>query len=218
MSATQAGVGAVSGGFAQYRRGSTIFFQGDAPTYWFEVDSGIVRTCRLHADGHRQLTSFFFAGDVFGLDDHEYCESAEAVTDARLRRYPRSGGPVPSPGTSVALRRALASARACIHLLGHRTAAERIAAFMLALVERNRQADGVELPMSRGDIADHLGLTIHTVSRTLGDFCKSGLIALEGRRRLRILDIEALSRIADSEWTAPPTSRPEAPALSRVGA
>lgn len=180
----------------QFAKGETIYHQGDLATHWYEVVTGIVRTCRFMADGHRQLTGFFYSSDVFGVDGTHHRESAEAVTDVVLRRSPTSSlghGPSYEP---QAFERALESARRSIFLFGHRTAANRVAAFLITLAERSGLQAGVHLPMTRSDIADHLNLTLHTVSRTISDFARSGLIALNGRQDFRILNLDGLRAIA----------------------
>ena len=182
-------------GVAQYSKGQTIYHQGDPVHQWFEVVGGIVRTCRFMADGHRQLTGFFYGGDVFGVDGGRHRESAEAVTDVILRRAPASSlanGPGQAP---QAFERALESARRSIFLFGHRTAANRVAAFLITVAEHSDLGAGVQLP-TRSDIADHLNLTLHTVSRTISDFSRRGLIELNGRQDARILDLEGLRAIA----------------------
>ena len=175
-----------------YAKGETIYHQGDLANQWFEVVSGIVRTCRFLANGHRQLTGFFYADDVFGVDGGRHAESAEAVTDIVLRRSPAASlgmGPGSAP---QAFERALESARRSIFLFGHRTATNRVAAFLITIAERSGVKAGVQLPMTRGDIADHLNLTLHTVSRTISDFARRGLIALSGRQDVMILDLNGL--------------------------
>ena len=180
-----------------FEKGRAIYHQGDVARRWFEVVSGIVRTCHFMADGHRQLTGFFCAGDVFGIEADRHTETAEAVTDVVLRcsaapvAGEESGGDAPR-----VLGKALESARRSIFLFGHRTAANRVAAFLITMAERSGIQAGVQLPMTRGDIADHLNLTMHTISRTMSDFARKGLIALHGRQFVRILDVEGLRVIA----------------------
>ena len=183
-------------------KGFSIYYEGDVARRWYEVISGVVRTCRYHLDGHRQLTGFFYAGDFFGVEEGRYKETAEAVTNVIIRRYCNETPPPQSLDgsgggeTQAALRRALSSAQQCIFLLGHRTAAERVAAFLLNAAARMGADRNVLLPMSRNDIADHLGLTIHTVSRTISDLCRRGLIALEGPQCCRIVNEAQLRALA----------------------
>ena len=82
-------------------------------------------------------------------------------------------------------------------LLGRKTAEERVASFLLEMVDRAGGDDAVELPMSRYEIADYLGLTVETVSRTFTQFRKAGIIALESVHRVRLLDRAALETIDD---------------------
>lgn len=186
-----------------FAKGSAVYHEGDANHYWYEVVSGIVRTCRFMADGHRQLTGFYYAGDVFGVEDDVHTESAEAVTDVFIRRHDRAEESeidgAAAQSHKRALQRALRSARNSIFLFGHKTALARVAAFLIAMAERMHAKNDMELPMSRTDIADHLGLTIHTVSRTISDLARQGLIALDGPKSLRIVDGSRLRALAGDD-------------------
>jgi CRP/FNR family transcriptional regulator, nitrogen fixation regulation protein len=194
------------GTILKFLKGEMVYAQGDPATDWFEVLAGTVRTCLLYSDGHRQLTGFFYTGDVFGIDSGYYSSSAEAVTAVTLRRCGRGFGEDVHvddvPPVHGALRSALTSAEACISLLGRRTAAERMAAFLLATSKRFAPDRPFALPMSRADIADHLGLTIHTVSRTLSEFVRRALISLDGPQSIMIQDHLALKRLADGDEEA----------------
>lgn len=176
-----------------FQKGSTIYFEGEDARHWYEVLRGTIRTCRFRADGYRQLTNFFYRGDVFGVDEGRYAETAEAVTDVRVRRRSLAAG------DEVPLRRALASAQRCIFLLGHKTAEQRLAAFLISGLDPSDPSHAVILPMSRADIADHLGLTIHTVSRTFSDMARRGILHIERPHMIRILDLEALRGAAGEE-------------------
>jgi CRP-like cAMP-binding protein len=205
------GEGRDRGVVLKLRKGEIIYTQGDAACDWFEVASGTVRTCFLYADGHRQLTGFFYPGDVFGIEAGSYQSSAEAVTAVTLHRYSRGApgeiGQPDAPPAPAALQRALRTAQACIFLLGRRTASERVAAFLLATAQRLGRDRPLQLPMSRSDIADHLGLTIHTVSRTLSEFVRRGIISLDGPQMITIECREGLRRIADGGDMAEPPVR-----------
>jgi CRP-like cAMP-binding protein len=187
----------------KFRKGEIVYAQGDPATDWFEVISGTVRTCYLYSDGHRQLTGFYYPGDVFGIEMGLHQASAEAVTNVKLRRIYRASHEdqsqheaKPPKAASDVLETALRNAHACIFLLGHRTAAERLAAFLLATSQRIGGERRFQLPMSRSDIADHLGLTIHTVSRTLSEFVRRGMIALQGPQTILIEDRSGLQSLA----------------------
>ena len=181
-----------------YDKGETIYSQGDPCHHWFEVLSGVVRACHFHANGQRQLTGFFFCDDVFGMNFSVYHESAEAVTAVWVRRHTAAEGPASSGShrQEVALRRALQSAQECIFLLGHRTAAERVAAFLVAMRDRAPSETRFVMPMSRADIADHLGLTIHTVSRTISDLARKQLIEFDTPHEVEILDLKGMRELA----------------------
>lgn len=186
--------------YASFDKASVIYHEGDSARHWYEVVSGIVRTCRFLSDGHRQLTGFFYSDDVFGVEASAYRESAEAVTNVLLRRFDSNevaGGPsAHTDARGQVLERALESARRSIFLFGHRTAANRVAAFLITLADRSGVQSGVQLPMTRADIADHLNLTLHTVSRTISDFARRGLIASDGPQSVRILDLTGLRILA----------------------
>jgi CRP-like cAMP-binding protein len=179
-----------------YARGSAVFYQGDHAEHWYVVRDGVLRTCRFRSDGQRQLTGFYFAGDIIGFEADRYLATAEAVTEARLECHGVHGVPI----ASEKLERALANANRYIVLLGHRTAAERVAAFLISLP---RDGHHIALPMSRADIADYLGLTIHTISRTFSDLARRGILSAESRHRLRIDDPQQLARLSGEETEAP---------------
>jgi CRP/FNR family transcriptional regulator, nitrogen fixation regulation protein len=197
-------------------KGAVVFHQGDKADSWYEVVSGTVRTCRFLIDGHRQLTGFYFSGDVFGVDDGRYQVTAETITDATLRRHPLcsafSGSEAAAQGAPH--QRAYVAAQQLIHLLGHRTAVERLSAFLLYIGRRPLAGDLIDVPMSRGDIADHLGLTIHTVSRTMTMLARRGVIQLMGRQRIRILDRDALTTLAGESNDSASNRTPFSPASS----
>lgn len=183
----------------RFRKDESIYFEGDTPAGWFVVESGVARTCRFHADGHRQLTGFHYEGDVFGLDEGSRLEAAEAVTDMTCWYLPNrmaGGEGLIAAEAQQVFKKALENAHRCIFLFGRRSAQERLAAFILMLAARQRVRNDVELSMSRSDIADYLGLTIHTVSRTLSQLCQERMILLEGPHHCRLLNHAALKRLA----------------------
>jgi CRP/FNR family transcriptional regulator len=192
----------------QVSRGQALFYEGDEAEYFFEILSGTLRCCRLVQDGRRQIYRFAGAGRMLGIGcQRQYGYSAEAVTDAVVRRH-RLAGLDAAMATDEAMRRRvlqalrdeLAATRTQMMLLGRMSACERLAAFLLALAGEAPGADAcIELPMTRGDIADYLGLTIETVSRKLHELRLLGVIRLDGPNRVRITDphrIEALAEAA----------------------
>jgi CRP/FNR family transcriptional regulator, nitrogen fixation regulation protein len=173
------------------KRNEIVYQQGDTSSHWYEVVCGTVRACRLTVNGQRQLTGFYFAGDIFGLEPDHYGATAEALTDVIVRRHNAEG--------ASCFTQAVHNAHQYIFLLGHRTASERMAAFLLMVASKPQRRSSFELPMPRADIADHLGLTIHTVSRTLSDFVRSGLISLDRRQTVHIHDWAALMILAGED-------------------
>ncbi len=175
-------------------RGETIFFQGDPARHWYEVLCGTVRSCRLLLDGSRQLVGFHFPGDVFGVEEHHRSVSADCVTKARIRRFPII--PEQLTDRDAPYARAYHMAKRVIYLMGHRTAQERLGTFLLHAADRMGVNGEITLPMSRSDIADHLGLTIHTVSRTLQAMARAGVIEIRGRQNVSIKDKAGLTQLA----------------------
>jgi CRP/FNR family transcriptional regulator, nitrogen fixation regulation protein len=187
----------------RFQRNQEIYAEGDNAGAWYKVVSGTVRVGKLLADGRRHIAEFCFAGDTFGFEDGAEREmSAEAVGDVVLMRYPR-GATERAIDDNPALARwlrdvtlkSLAAAQRQMLLLGRMTAHERVASFLLELAE-SAGAATVELPMSRADIADHLGLTIETVCRVLSDMKRRGLVAIHAHA-VEILDQEGLEAIAE---------------------
>jgi CRP-like cAMP-binding protein len=181
-----------------------LFLEGDRAERYYQVLHGLIRTVRLLADGRRQVMDFFGPGEVFALSgDTHYAYDAEAVTDSAVAGHSlqRLGSRVDSDPALArkvlgALSRELAHSHDRILLLGRKTARERIASFLLAMAERQGRHDWVDLPMKRADIADHLGLTVETVSRVLACLKRSGQILLRDANRIELCDPEGLREIA----------------------
>lgn len=189
------GVGAV----IALRRDEPLFRPGDRAEFYFKVLKGAVRSCHVLADGRRHIGEFFHAGDFIGLDAAEsYAFAAEAIVETTLIRYSRrkvealaAEEPRISQSLVEIMRSDLAAARERILLLGHMTAMERIASFLLDL--SRRRSDGrVSLPMTRTDIGDYLGLTMETVSRAFSQLKSGGIITQHGLHELGIAKPAAL--------------------------
>jgi CRP/FNR family transcriptional regulator, nitrogen fixation regulation protein len=189
------GVGAV----ITLRRDEPLFRPGDAAEFYFKVLKGAVRSCRVLADGRRHIGEFFLSGDFIGLDAAEhYLFAAEAIIETTVIRYSRrkvdalaAEEPRISQSLVEILRSGLAEARERMLLLGHMTAMERIATFLLNLSER--RSDGrINLPMTRTDIGDYLGLTMETVSRGLSQLKGDGIITQHGMHELAIANLAEL--------------------------
>lgn len=193
---------ALMGARLNVERNAEIYGEGEPAEYVYRVVRGVVRTYKLLNDGRRQISAFLLPGDFFGLDcDDEYRFTAEAVADATLTFVKRSALTGLARRDGEVANDLWRMARAELHrahdhmlLLGRKSAQERIAAFLLEMAERVER-DTVELPMSRLDIADYLGLTIETVSRTLTHLENTATIALPSTRRVRLCNKAALVRL-----------------------
>ena len=168
-------------------KGEELFAEGDEAEFFYQVVSGAIRSYKLLSDGRRQIDAFHLRGDIFGLEaGSEHRFSAEAVGDATVIAYRRSrlGALIEDDAAfrdriMTATLRSLERAQDHMLLLGRKTAQEKMATFLLDMAERlSKDDEHFDLPMQRSDIADHLGLTIETVSRTLTQFVRSGLIRL----------------------------------------
>ena len=169
---------------------------------------GVVKMYKLTPDGRRQIVGFAFPGEILGSilgASHTY--TAEAVTVARLRRFPRERllrdlHDRPQLGRRLLdiLASALTLAQEQMLLLGRKTATEKIASFLLGQSkkreERGENPELLFLPMTRCDIADYLGLTTETVSRTISGLRKQSVIDLDHASRIRIRDIDSLRHLA----------------------
>ena len=190
------------GAVMSFPRNSEIFGENEPADYVYRVISGSVRTYKILSDGRRQVGGFYLPGDIFGLefaDEHTF--SAEAITDAKVVVVKRSAitalaGRDPAIGrdlfalTGSELRRVQDRV-----LLLVKSAQERVAGFLLEMAERASAGNTVELPMSRQDIADYLGLTIETVSRTLTGLESAAAIEVPTSRRIVLRNRSALSRL-----------------------
>jgi CRP/FNR family transcriptional regulator, nitrogen fixation regulation protein len=177
-----------------------IYGEGDQANLFYKIVSGVVRTCKFLGDGRRQVDAFYVAGDVFGIEAGEtYRLAAEAVSDGTLIAYRRRSLDMLGDGDETIARQLFQfalqnTARAQDHtlLLGHRSAMEKLAVFLLHWARHSPQHATVTLEMSRQDIADFLGLTIETVSRTLSKLEKDGIIRMSTARRIELRNIGAL--------------------------
>jgi len=175
--------------------GQEICAEGQETETFYKVLSGVVRVCRFLADGRRQIEAFHVAGEMFGLElGAERMMSAEAVIDSRLIAY-RRRGVEQQARTDHAISQqlfqhamqSLSQAQCHSLLLSRRGAAEKVAAFLLDWMGKTAGDNTLHLPMSRQDIADYLGLTIESVSRSMSQFERDRTIALSGARHVRIL-------------------------------
>ena len=170
-----------------------IYAQGDAAgRELYLVEFGTVRICRMTADGRRQITGFLTAGDVFGFEaGDEHDSAAESVDGAGIRILRPMAGQEPATAILKMALKSLARTQHQLMLLGCRSANARFAAFLMDINERQGGERIIHLAMHRHDVADYLGMTIETVSRTLRFLKDEGIIRLRS-----IADIEILNRTA----------------------
>ena len=199
-----------SGTTVRHQAGDAIFFEGDPAASVYNLTSGTLRLSKLLPDGRRQIAGFIFPGDFLGITmEEEHAFTAEAVGPSELCRFPRArfegfvdAHPHLERRLYALAAHELAAARQQVLLLGRKTAAERVASFLLMLAARDGQAPGaaegeVVLPMSRSDIADYLGLRIETVSRELSALKAARLIQLTSAQTVRLLDQARLEALAE---------------------
>jgi len=181
----------------------TICFEGDLAAHFVLIIDGLVRGCSAFPDGRRFIGAFYAAGDFFGVESRPaYQTSAEAVCGTNVIFYP-AWNPVEAAGAETGLtRQVLGSlmrgadqARDHARLLGRCNAIERLAAFLLECSEPGKERPLITLEMTRRDIADYLGLTVETVSRSLAQLKRDGLIAFVSARQIRLLNLAALRLI-----------------------
>jgi CRP-like cAMP-binding protein len=190
------------GAVMSFPRNSEIFGENEPADYIYRVISGSVRTYKILNDGRRQVGGFYLAGDIFGLEFAEaHNFSAEAVGDTRVVVVKRSAiNALSNRDTAIAGELFALTGRELQRAQGHvlllvKSAQERVASFLLEMAERAGTGNVIELPMSRQDIADYLGLTIETVSRTLTGLEGAATIEVPTSRRIVLRDHSALARL-----------------------
>lgn len=186
-----------------YRREEEIYGEDEPADYVYQVFSGAVRSYKLLSDGRRQIGAFHLPGDVFGLASGKtHRLTAEAIADTRVRIIRRDSlEQVAEADAGIACRLWSITADSLRHaedhmlLLGRKTAVERVAAFLLEMDRRLTSAKMLALPMSRRDIADYLGLTLETVSRTLSQLHAQGVLDFSGARQIALRNRHSLQRM-----------------------
>ena len=183
-------------------RNAEIYGENEPAEYLYKVLTGTVRTYKVLNDGRRQIGAFYLPGDIFGLevgDDHTF--SAEAIVDSRILVIKRSSViSLAARQNDIARQLWTMTATELQRVQDHillliKTAQERVAGFLLEMAKRAPAGNEIDLPMSRQDIADYLGLTIETVSRTLTQLENSAAIAVPSSRRIVLRNRAALTRL-----------------------
>jgi CRP/FNR family transcriptional regulator, nitrogen fixation regulation protein len=190
------------GATMSYPRNTEIFGENEPADYVYKVVSGSVRTYNILSDGRRQIGGFYMPGDIFGIEfDGGHTSAAEAITDVKVLVVKRSAlDALAGRDASVARELYALTARELRRvqdriLLLIKSAQERVAGFLLEMAQRASSGNAIDLPMSRQDIADYLGLTIETVSRTLTSLETAATIDVPTSRRIVLRNRSALTRM-----------------------
>jgi CRP/FNR family nitrogen fixation transcriptional regulator len=191
------------GAAMRFDQNAEIYGDDEPADYFYKVVRGAVRTYKLLSDGRRQISAFHLPGDLFGLeagDNHRF--TAEAVSDSIVLVVKRSALLLLAVRNTDVARELwtqtagdLQRAQEHMLLLGRKNAQERVATFLLEIAGRISTEEAVDLPMSRQDIADYLGLTIETVSRTMTQLESTAAIELPTCRRILLRNRAALRRL-----------------------
>lgn len=179
--------------------------EGQSADAVFNIVSGCAKVSKMLPDGRQQIVGFLLSGDFVGLAiDDTYSYTVEAVTEVTACRVARGGMRdllQAYPAMERKLRQVasneLAIAQEQMLALGRKTALERVATFLLQMATRTGSIDRLRLPMTRTEIADYLGLTIETVSRTFTRLRRDEVIALEGAHIVHLRDVVALREVAE---------------------
>ncbi|MGI9354394.1 MAG: helix-turn-helix domain-containing protein [Rhizobiaceae bacterium] len=189
--------------------GSMIFCEGDESLFVYEVFQGVVRTSKFLCDGRRQVISFGYPGDLIGIShDCRYHSDCDAVSDVKVRVHRKNAcnaqATIDPAYCEMLLRQTAAEVNSMqehFMMLGRKSALEKVASFLNVLSRRvGSKGFGqvyFDLPMSRADIGDFLGLTIETVSRAFTRLRKSGVIELPNPHSVCVLQPDALAELAE---------------------
>jgi CRP/FNR family nitrogen fixation transcriptional regulator len=178
--------------------GTEIYAQGEKAGAFYQVEFGAVRVYRLLADGRRQISAFHLAGETFGFEaetTHHFF--AEAINATAVRTFRLAAGTDMSRHLLPLALKGLTRAQEHLLVLGRQNAIERVAAFLVDMAERQGGLRQVDLPMSRMDIGDYLGLTIETVSRVFTRLKDKGVIRLLNLRSVEIVGHNALHNMSE---------------------
>ena len=217
----------------RYFRGQEICSQGEPANHWFWIIAGSARRSVIRPDGRRQIVDLLLPGDCFGFTNGaEYDDTVEAVVaDTYVAGCGRRDAEAIAESNLELAREILRAAfeamsrlQAQLVIVGRVTALEKVGAYLLEMLARtsSRSSEGLVLPMSRYDIADYLGLSVETVSRSLTQLKERGAIKLVGPRSVQILDRSALEGDVgppheDASWKRVPWAATVTPITSQRG-
>jgi CRP-like cAMP-binding protein len=204
---------------ATFESGREVVGEGDEAENYFVVVQGLFRAVKFTRDGRRQVFAFYVPGDICGLEPdathrltiESVGRSAMAILPRRLCRQWMNADPQFNASFFDGATRALTLSVDHMTMIGRSSAEERLAWFLVMLSARSarfeRGPQRIDLEMQRQDIADYLGLTIETISRTFTQFKDRGLIRLLTTRRIEILRPAALEGLAAADRDATPKYR-----------
>ncbi|HUW80767.1 MAG TPA: helix-turn-helix domain-containing protein [Acidocella sp.] len=195
--------------------GALLMEEGEQASYFYNINQGMARLFKALPDGRRQITGFAGPGYFLGLAAADKnVVSAEAMESLHVCRFNRASLMAVSAEFPAVERKLLEIAmhelvitQQQMLLLGRKTAVERVASFLLSWAERLEICPAgqlpkpnalMRLPISRTDLADYLGVTIETVSRSLSQLKRDGLIGIPNIHEIILLKPQALSSIAEA--------------------
>lgn len=183
-----------------FPRNASVFGEGDPANFFYRIELGYVRTFRILEDGRRLIDAFYVPGEIFGLESRETCSvSAEAISRCKIHLIGRNKLFPRAAKNSSVFEHLFAEALGALHRakahsgLLRKNALERVVGFLLDMKSREDQME-ISLPMTRGDIADYLGLTTETVSRMLWKLENISAISVN-RRSVVLHNMRALKKI-----------------------
>ena len=200
------------GGIRHWKKHETIFRAGAPMGAFFKIRSGIVAVSHTLDDGRRQIVAFRGPGDCVGYLDNDgrYAFDGQALTDVEACAFDRrgfdafaAGHPDLAAAVAEALSAALEQSGQHMLVLGQLRSTERVAHFLAEIDTRYRNGAAssgpLSLKMSRAEIGDYLGLTVETVSRSIGKLKDRGVISLMGSDEVVVFDNDKLRQIAKVE-------------------
>jgi CRP/FNR family transcriptional regulator len=185
--------------------------QGESFTAYSNILSGVIKLSKVMSDGRQQIVGLQFAPDFMGRPFVEESSlTAEASTDAEICSFPKRViermihvSPELEHLLHEQTQKELDEARDWMLTLGRKTAREKVASLLYLIASHSDPTAGpltrFELPLSRADIADFLGLTIETVSRQMTALRKDGIIQIENNRHVTCPDMDRLNRSSGND-------------------
>jgi CRP-like cAMP-binding protein len=191
-----------------FRKGETIFSEGEDGNGFYVVITGRVKIFKLSAEGKEQILHFFGPGEPFGevpvFAGQHFPANAEALEESRVFFFSRKSfvalvkrNPSLALNMLAVLSRRLRRFAALIDDLSLKEVPGRLAAYLLYLSDQHKGSKDLELAITKTQLASLLGTIPETLSRILGKLSSQGLIETDGRR-IRILEKEALRDLAES--------------------